>query len=358
MNKKNIFITGMFRSGTTLIARMLNSHGAICMASDPFAPVFKCFRNEIALKYINPEFDLNSPLHDYSSKRFFLELGDLIQRIDFDLELDKYNIHDIRKLVETHCKPYSPLIIPYLSEMKGNNYAELLNSGIGIVEQAYGSGNEEYIGIKEVWTNEFTPHFIKTFDESKVIIVIRDPRAVIASSYALKGYRYPFLFLCRQWNKLTKAAIDYSNFYKNQVILVRYEDLISNPNASIKSICEFLNINLDKNLLEISNFKDGSNNKWQQNSSYEEIKEEFNVNSLDKWSQKLTLEHIKFIESMCNELMDCMNYKIVNQMSISSKVDALKSFVEIDDGLAEWIKNYTNLDWQLEISEEIDKIKK
>ena len=45
MNK--YFISGMFRSGTTMIARMLHANPNIVCASDPFAPIFKSFRNNV-----------------------------------------------------------------------------------------------------------------------------------------------------------------------------------------------------------------------------------------------------------------------------------------------------------------------
>ena len=50
---KTFFITGMFRSGTTLVSRMFHSHPEIACASDPFAPVFKMFRNQFSIQSEN-----------------------------------------------------------------------------------------------------------------------------------------------------------------------------------------------------------------------------------------------------------------------------------------------------------------
>ena len=62
MNK--YFISGMFRSSTTMIARMLHANPNIVCASDPFAPIFKSFRNMVCNEILS-SFDPDSPLHDY-----------------------------------------------------------------------------------------------------------------------------------------------------------------------------------------------------------------------------------------------------------------------------------------------------
>ena len=60
----NFLVSGMFRSGTTMFARMLHANPNIVCASDPFAPLFKSYRNTIAQDMIQ-DFDIQSPLNDY-----------------------------------------------------------------------------------------------------------------------------------------------------------------------------------------------------------------------------------------------------------------------------------------------------
>ena len=57
-NQRPLLLTGMFRSGTTLFAYMLNANKNINLVSDPFAPFFKSFRNFYAKK-IFKKFDTN-----------------------------------------------------------------------------------------------------------------------------------------------------------------------------------------------------------------------------------------------------------------------------------------------------------
>ena len=98
-----LFISGMFRSGTTLLARMLNSHPSICVASDPFASIFKSFRNEIAIEHIGSKYDKDSPYDDYyySNQHIFTS----IQKRCLELPLVNHNIDEIQNKIKIQCKP-------------------------------------------------------------------------------------------------------------------------------------------------------------------------------------------------------------------------------------------------------------
>ena len=58
MKFKKIFITGMFRSGTTFIAKTLNSHKNFTVSSDAFFSAFKFLRNDfLNIKNYHEPFD-------------------------------------------------------------------------------------------------------------------------------------------------------------------------------------------------------------------------------------------------------------------------------------------------------------
>lgn len=359
MTKLNLFVSGMFRSGTTLLARMLNAHPSICLASDPFAPLFKCFRNQIAIEFIGPSFDQDSPLDDYYFQKDKKILFEQIHNTPLDIPLKDYTIEQIRNKVINHCRPYSPKIIPYMNELTGDTYAEILNSGICLVEKVYGKSVNSIIGIKEVWTNEFVQHFLDSFVNSKSILIVRDPRAVVASNYATSVNRYPILFLCRQWRKLAELSLYFSNRYED-VFLLKFEDLIVNPNMVSKRICKFLNIEFHQNLVEPRTFKDGKNQSWKQNSSYNDGKDggkEFNKNVLEKWTEVLDTSMIKFIEAMCSDYMKKLGYKNKFDSSLPKHLNAVNQFNEVDNGIAEWIESYIDYDKKREYQYEIDRIK-
>ena len=356
MSKSQLLATGMFRSGTTLLARMLDSHPSICLASDPFAPLFKCFRDEIAYNLMGESFDFNSPLNDYYFDQFQQNLFQAIQDQNFNLPLKYHNINDIKKKISEHCRPYSPQIIDHLDNLKGTTYKDIIKNGFDIIRKSYGKRYEKIVGIKEVWTTEFSPHFLKTFDSAKIIIIIRDPRAVIASNYATQTHRYPFLFLSRQWRKLTLLGQYYSDSFPN-VLLLKFEDLINEPEVFTKNICKFLGVSFHDNLITPSRFKDGSNNEWIQNSTYKEVKMGFNKGVINKWSKVLTESQLKFIEALCYFEMLKMDYKMNFVFSVDDAIKTLKTFDDLKNGIARWIKPYISLKIDDEKLLEINRLK-
>ena len=42
-----IFVLGLARSGTNLLARILDRHPQVCVALDPLMPVFRALRNAV-----------------------------------------------------------------------------------------------------------------------------------------------------------------------------------------------------------------------------------------------------------------------------------------------------------------------
>lgn len=346
----------MFRSGTTLLARMLNVHRNICLASDPFAPVFKAFRNEVAVEICGGSFDKESPLHDYYFNQEQNNLFKGIQASSFERPLKVHSNKEIIEMVKLHAKPYSPKIIEHIDNLNGRSYADILQTGFEIIDTAYGSTDTQVIGLKEVWTDEFSPLFLRQFSNAKVLHIVRDPRAVVASNYASKTHRYPYLFLCRQWRKLTSLAYHY-NDTEDRVMIIKFEDLVENPENTGKDICTFLNIEYDQNMAVPTTFKDGSGTQWVQNSSYKEKKREFNTSVLDKWKDVLKDEQIETIEALCFYEMYLTGYKQKIIKDSTSLQYALDNYVEIKTGMADWIKPYVEYNIDEEISLELSRIK-
>ena len=192
---EKLFISGMFRSGTTFLARMLNVHSKIACASDPLRPLFNSFRFEFK-KNQRGYFD---PLEDY-----FLNNNDILQEI-LDSNLNKKISIPNELLLKTilhSAMPYSGKWTKKFDKNKTfSNYSDFIEYSLNLIHQIYGNQDTKIIAFKEVWTNEFIPSFLNTFSNSKAIILLRDPRAVVAFNI-VSGEKYPIFFLARQWRKL------------------------------------------------------------------------------------------------------------------------------------------------------------
>ncbi len=304
-----LFVSGMFRSGTTLLGRMLNAHPQIVLASDPFLPFFKTFRSQLA-DPSTPDSNPDYPLSDYYFSPSGIALFRRIQDSSLDLPFDTSELDALRKRIRAYGEPYSPKLMPHLGEIAGETYTEVFGSMLELIRRHEAKGGESVIGFKEVWADEFIPCMARSIPTAKFIQIVRDPRAVCGSKN-VRPPRYPWLFLARQWRKLTALAWKYrlpDSLLDNRVLCIRYEDLVTEPDRIAAMICEFLEIEFASAMVDPGQYVDGSGQPWKQNTSYGEGKQQFDRSSVDKWRKALSPQEIALIETICGPEMSLLAY--------------------------------------------------
>ncbi|HOE11889.1 MAG TPA: sulfotransferase [bacterium] len=309
MSTTPLFISGMFRSGTTLLGRMLNAHPQIVLASDPYLPFFKTFRSQLAALSM-PDSNPDYPLSDYYFSPSGIALFRRIQDSSLDLPFDESGLDALRKRIRTYGEPYSPKLMPHLHEIAGATYTEIFGSMLELIRRYQAKGRGSIIGFKEVWADEFIPGIARGVPTAKFIQIIRDPRAVCGSKNVCPP-RYPWLFLARQWRKLTALAWKYRQpnaLLDNRVFCIRYEDLVTEPNRTATAICKFLGIDFAPTMVDPALYVDGKGQPWKQNTSCGEGKQQFDPSSVDKWRRVLSPQEIALIETICGPEMSLLDY--------------------------------------------------
>ncbi len=306
-SKQTLFISSMFRSGSTMIARMLDAHPQIASASDPMRPLFNSFRYDLAETNYQENHSRFDPLGDY-----FLKDCNLLQNVlEASLEIPpgingSELISTVAKRAEMFSGRYSEALDPTESL---NTYRDYIGYFLNIVANKYGQGKDySYVAFKEVWSAEFYPALKRSFPDMKCIVIVRDPRAVVASKNATDE-PYPYIFMGRQWRKLSCMAA-YLDYTYDDVLLLRYEDIVSVPEEYISKICDFLKVDYNENLLDLSLYRDGWGKPWKQNTSYKDIKSrKINAASVDKWKKILDVQDVLSIEVFTHDWMRYFGYE-------------------------------------------------
>ena len=169
----------MGRSGTTLIEKLLTNHHEVDILSQPFPLLFislkTLFFESIGIKKY---YVLNDDIHD----RNYLQN-------DFDSFLKNLNINKdfLVKLFEKmqqYSGQYTKIETLNINEKNLSNlsgiYEELLNS--------FNLKDKQLIGSKETMCEEFIPYLSDNNFNS--IIILRDPRDVVASANYPKGDKH------------------------------------------------------------------------------------------------------------------------------------------------------------------------
>ena len=282
MTENPIFITGVYRSGTTILTGLLGAHKEI----DIGHPSVQYFRY-IIKKDISPSFYKDI-------------VNSISERIDFryNIKLDTNRIIDEIEQSSTKTVPHK---IIYDSVMRSLH----LYSGKRWGEKS----------LLE-WTN--IPSFLEMFPSGKTIHIIRDPRDVIAS-YKNMTYETGEKYLDAIFNCLDSMqhAIEYSStLSKERYFLVKFEDLVNHRMIEIEKICKYLDIEFNEADYVQENIKEGVgdgsvNLTLKTHSSFPESAGD----SFKRWDTNLSLNELEFAEGVLSNVMNHFSYQLSDSFS-------------------------------------------
>jgi len=105
----------------------------------------------------------------------------------------------------------------------------------------------------------YVPLILETFPEARIIIINRDPRDICASKKTRRQTvwtRHPEeqrqmrhmttayhpVWDTLSWLSLVKAGMDAAERYPDQVMVVRYEDLVQDPETHLRQLADFIDL--------------------------------------------------------------------------------------------------------------------
>jgi hypothetical protein len=155
---------------------------------------------------------------------------------------------------------------------------------------------------------EFIPSLLE--NGYKCIIILRDPRDVLASANYPRGEKYlgdrkPTLFLLRTWRKSAEFAWALRNtpgFFH-----LRYEDLVTRPEASLERVAAFLG--LDHTVRAPTRVRDRFGRPWTANSSGSINGAEISASAVGSYRHALSDDEVAYTEAVCGYEMDWLGYR-------------------------------------------------
>jgi len=215
-----IFIIGTERSGTNLIRLILNSHPNISVPHPPH--ILKNF------------FSLEPLYSDLSIDKNFKRL-----------------INDVVTSISFHHHPFGIKINKekVFSSIKERN---LINIFFAIYTQYLENAGKNRWGCKSTFMINHVALIRHYYPKAKFIYVVRDGRDVALSAKKTIFNHYNVYYTADLWKKEQQIGIYWLNrLPREDILLIKYESLLSNPESCIKSICLFLN---EPYIAEILNF--------------------------------------------------------------------------------------------------------
>lgn len=302
-------ITGMARSGTTLLDKLIDAHPAAMAISQPIPMLYRIIKFEF--------FKQNG----ISTNKYVL--NDLFEE-------NRYSRGDLRSFLKKFKISQSTLNEALLSMKGWSGQSTDLNKDAILHDYfpqelvkfykhllgIYNLNNElQAIGTKEILVEEFAEYYLE--NSIKVILVVRDPRDVITSLNIGKGTEYggthrPLLFHLRNWRK----SIAVANTFKNHsnFLILKYEDLINRQEESFLGITNFLEVKPFPSDHFDNGIKGNDGKVWEGNSSTDKHSG-INSSNTGKYQKYLDKETISYIEYICEPEMRLFGYELNSEVS-------------------------------------------
>jgi hypothetical protein len=204
----------------------------------------------------------------------------------------------------------------YLNIDGKNLFDTIVNSGdfstrnilSGLMNAAANKEHKSSWGEKTPGHEAYLDQIFKDFPDAKVLFLVRDPRGMAASMKKVPWGNKSMIVLVKIWKKSINS---FKNHTKDpRIKQIRFEQLLTNTTEEIKSICDFLNIKFNKDMLNNRKLGTESVNEKSWTSDYEkQVNAKITQKSLSKWKNILHPYEIKYIEKHCFEEMNYLGYQ-------------------------------------------------
>ena len=162
----------------------------------------------------------------------------------------------------------------------------------------------------------FLPQLEQIFPEAKFIHLVRDYRANIVSHRRVFRVKSA-ADLAYRWLKVNKLIDARKKLSLNKYILLRYEDLVTSPEKSMKDMCSFIGIeynagmNRDHTKVLYPKFAEEKGNRFLE--VHGSLLQPVNTKHIEEWKQKLSNAEIAEAEAIAGEYAEKMyGYKLTN----------------------------------------------
>ena len=290
-NDEPIFIIGTERSGSNLLRLMLNAHSRIAIPHPPhimrdFSPIVTLYG------------DLNNDA--------------IFHRL----------VRDVVKVVEMHFSPWQ--IKPEITQVMARAPSRSLY-GIycALYEIHRESVGKPRWGCKSTFMYRHIDEIRQHHRKPRFLHLVRDPRDVAASADSSVFSKFHPYHVGLLWAKEQgEISSCFRSKEKNLILTVRYEDLVSSPEATIARIMEFLGEEFEKSQMEYFRTQEAVS-LARLSTSWKNCNSPISQNSVGRFKKDLKPEAVKWVELAAANMMAEFGYSPIHR-SGKAEITALK----------------------------------
>jgi len=261
----DLLVTGCYRSGTTLLEKLLHQHPQVCVASQPYPLLWflakQAFLDQHGLDRRYPlEHGFRELAFEPAALHAFLDGHRIGQAALGDL---------FRRLAQYSEGLWTPEVLDLEPQVAPDHWLQVARQLNRLLASRLGRPAARWVGSKEILCEEHAPYLVQR--GYRVLLILRDPRAMIASlDYRRRdnatGRHRPVLYSLRVWRKSVAYALALQGH--PNLRWVRYEDLVDDPLGTLAPLLRWLGLEpLPAGALS-AGLRDQRGALWRGNSSF------------------------------------------------------------------------------------------
>jgi hypothetical protein len=324
-----LFVTGMQRSGTTLLAKLLDRHPGLSILSQPFPYLFYYAKRAFLRTLGDGE-------ARYPLGTVFLE--DRYSAADFsaflrEIRIDAATVGRLFEEMRSFSGQYTRADPTILADaLERLDPGDLHHVAGQLYRSLSARPDARWFGGKETTCEEFLPYLLGR--GGSAVVILRDPRDVLASLNHGLGPRFaglpkPTLFNARAWRKSVAFALHLEGH--PGFLWLRYEDLVTRPLDCLDRIAATLGVDP---------FTDAmlTGGAWPGNSSHLPPRQGFTAESVNGFRGLLSPDVVAYLEATCHPELRYLGYPISVQWSDVPQL--LREFRDPYDGARDGLPGY------------------
>jgi len=300
LTESPIFIVGPGRSGTTLVRSILSAHSRISITPEMQF-----------MQWVDQREDVRKAPRDFEA--FWKEYTSWVRFTDLNVDPGR--------------------CLELIGQQGSRDFQNIFKAVLAAYAEKTGAAR---VGEKSPSHVRYIGTLLEWFPNSRIIIMLRDPRAVVSSQLGTpyvqeritetsfrRGY-----FVESRMREVIRYSDDWSMIFDeivpkwesdSRVRVHSYEKLAHNPEKEVRSMCDFLGETYEEVMLE--GRKKGSVpmpagktpnqqlEQWRRKHHAKSMRP-ISTKSLDKWKKNLSAIEVSIIESRCRRGMQKYGYSL------------------------------------------------
>src|SRR5437870_4684074 len=228
------FAAGQAKTGTTLLIALLDGHPQLLVLPEETA-YFPTALNKYGKQGRRAQFDY---LTKEALSRVLFGGPPEWEKMDYG----HFPVADFRERFETAAfdpkNAHKDLLVLMMQ-----TYAEMLGIPLDSIVR----------WVEKTPANRrFIPQILERFPHAKLLITMRDPRAILAAQIALEKTRktreFSVYYCVSHWLQGARLAL-LAESGELPALATRYEDLVNEPAAAMERVCAFLEVSFDRDVV-------------------------------------------------------------------------------------------------------------